>query len=71
AEVAELLEQKGHGNLKPWDLNFGVQLLKKERCGGFDVKGTQQYFPVHKVIPALQKNEDRRRPLFPSIRGDF
>jgi thimet oligopeptidase len=55
AEVAEILKSKGHGKLNPWDLSFGLILLKKERLQGFDVKTTRQYFPVHRVFLALQE----------------
>jgi thimet oligopeptidase len=53
-EIAHLLKSNGHGDLNPWDLRFGVGLLKKKRMEGFEVKATRQYFPVRRVLPALQ-----------------
>lgn len=54
AEASEVFKSQGYGILKPWDLKFGVQLLKEKRCGGFDIKDTRQYFVVRNVIPGLQ-----------------
>lgn len=54
AEVAQILKSQGHGDLDPWDLSFGLTLLKKQRLHGFDMKATRQYFPVRRVFPALQ-----------------
>jgi Zn-dependent oligopeptidase len=39
--IAQLLKSQGYGELHPWNLTFGIELLRKERLQGFDIKSTR------------------------------
>ncbi|KAJ9093775.1 hypothetical protein QFC19_008215 [Naganishia cerealis] len=52
-QIIEALKQKEGVVAQPWDMKYGLALLKNYQLGGFDIKSTRQYFQMSRVLPAL------------------